>query len=320
LEVSKLSYSLLLSFFPIAIPVAFLFSVLMGISRVNSEGEILALQANGISVKQVYFPLLLFSFLVTGLCLYTSLYSVPKGNRDFELRIEKLTHERVMAALKPGVFIEGFYGLTLFAEQLVPVKNELRRVYIYDVRDEKNPLVITSQSGILRNFPGNRHLTLRLNNGSIYIEKKTSEGVQQKLDFELYDINLNVGEGGERWRDYSPPSFTYPQLLARLEETKNDPPQNLQLQVEMHRRFSLSFSCVVFSALGFFIGILSQRGIRSTAIIFCMLVGVVYWLSYVAANALALSGWLSPGLGIWLPNFFFIGVAVLCYRKYRRGA
>lgn len=317
IDVGRLSIFLMLSFLPIAVPIAFLFSVLMGISRANSEGELLALQANGFSVGQIYFPLGLFSIVVTAFCLYTSLYTVPQGNRSFELLITKLGNERVMAALKPGVFLE-FYGMTVFAEHIVPVRKELKRIFLYDEREEAHPLAITAQAGILRESPEKGLLTFRLSNGSIYIDKKQPGGIQQKIDFDVYDINLNVSERGDSWRDYSPPSFNFSQLRQRLKETIHDPPAHRQLQVETHRRFALSFSCLVFSALGFFIGALATRGIRSTAIILCLLVAVVYWLAYVAANALAMGGVVWPWVGLWTPNVLFGIVAVLLYYRYRR--
>ncbi len=318
IDVARISIYLMLSFLPIAIPIAFLFAILMGISRANSEGEILALQVNGISLGQIYSPLAFFSLIVTGICLYTALWTVPQGNRSFEVMISKLRNERVMSALKPGVFMEGFYGLVLFAEHIVPVKNEMKRVFLYDEREEKHPLFITAQSGILRNPSEKGVLTLRLTNGTIHMERKQRDGVQQLIDFKVYDINLDVGgEAGEGGLDYSPPSLTYPQLTKRLEETVHDIPTHRKLLIEFHRRFSLSFSCVVFSALGFAIATLSHRGIRSTAVVLCMAVALVYWLSYIAANALAISGWVSPWLGVWLPNFLFSIVAWFCYRRYK---
>lgn len=316
-EVAKLSYFLIVTFFPLAIPIAFLFAVLMGISRCNSEGEILAMQANGIGLSQVFRPLLAFSTIVSLICLYFSMYTVPRGNRSFELLITKLGNERVMVQLKPGVFLDGFYGLVLFAEQLTPVRNEMKRVFIYDEREEKYPLFITAREGVLKRNPEGGVLTLRLNSGTIHIDKKTPKGVLQKIDFDLYDINLEIGEAGDSGREYSPPSYTYDHLVTRLNETIHDPPTHRQLTVEMHRRFSLSFSCVIFSALGFFIGILSQRGIRSSAVVLCLLVGVIYWLAYLASNALAISGTVAPWIGIWAPNLFFLIVARLCYMKYR---
>jgi lipopolysaccharide export system permease protein len=317
-DVGALSLYLMLSFLPIAVPIAFLFSVLMGVSRANSEGEILALQVNGISLAQIYRPLGVFSIFVSLFCLYTSLYTVPQGNRSFELLITKLGNERVMAALKPGVFQQAFSGLVLFAETMLPLRNEMKHVFIYDEREVEHPLAIAAQAGILRSDPARGTLTLRLTNGTIHLDQKGAEGVQQKIDFDVYDINLDASEHGDSWRDYSPPSFTYPQLKQRVEETVHDPPVHRQLAVELHRRFSLSFSCLVFSLLGFVIGLWTQKGIRSAAILLCLLVAVVYWVSYVGANALALSGWIAPWLGTWSPNFLFAGFAVLGYRKFSR--
>ncbi len=318
-DVGRLCFYLGLSFLPLAMPIAFLFAVLMGISRANSEGEILALQVTGISLRQIFAPVAAFSFFISLICLYLSLYTVPQGNRLFELLYTRLGNERVIAALKPGVFTESFYGLVLLTEHIVPLKNELKQVFIYDNRDDTHPLAITAAAGILKSQPEKGMLTLRLTKGSIHVENTQVEGVQQKIDFDVYDINLELGEQGEAWRAYSPPSYNFPQLRQRITETIPDPPQHRQLLVEYHRRFSMAFSCVVFGALGFFIGILSQRGIRSSAIMLCMGVAVGYWTFYIGANALAVSGWIPPWLGIWLPNFIFLGVARFCYRRYVGG-
>jgi lipopolysaccharide export system permease protein len=314
-DVAKLSLYLMLSFVPIAIPISLLFSVLMGISRAHSEGEIIALQASGVSLFQVFLPLGLFSVLVTAVTLYSSLVPVPQGNRKFELLIEKLGSERVMEALKPGVFHEGFFGLVLFAEKIIPVKNELQKVFIYDEREESNPLAITAKAGLLRNNPDKNLLTLRLIEGSIFVDKKKAEGPQDKIDFDVYDINLELAERGSSWREYSPPSFNYEQLKIRLKETLPDPPMHRKLLVELHRRFSLSFACVVFGLLGFVIGTRSQRGVRSTAIVLCLVVGLVYWLAYIGANALALSGWILPWMGVWAPNLLFGSLGIALFLK-----
>ena len=315
-DVGRLCVFLGLSFLPLAAPIAFLFAVLMGVSRANSEGEILALQVNGISLRQIFAPLGAFSFLLSLVVLYASLYTVPQGNRSFELLYTRLGNERVIATLKPGVFIDGFYGLMLFTEHIVPLKNELKRVFIYDRREENRPLAITAAAGLLKAQPEKGVLTLRLTNGAIHVEDREMDMLQQKIEFEVYDINLQVGEQGDSWRAYSPPSYNLPQLSQRIAETEHDVPQHRQLLVEYHRRFSMAFSCVVFAALGFSIGILSQRGIRSSAIVLCLVVALAYWMCYLGANTLAVAGWIPPWLGLWVPNFLFLGVAYYGYRRY----
>lgn len=319
IEVLRISAYLLLSFLPIAVPIAFLFSILMGVSRVQSEGEVLALQASGISLPTIYQPILALSILVTGLCAYWSLYTVPKGNRAFELLITRVGSERVIASMKPGVFQDGFFGLVILAESITPLKNELRKVFIYDQREEEHPVAITAKAGILR--PAQKEeevLTLRLSDGSILLNQTDPEGPQKTIQFDVYDINLDVGSSGKGWRDYSPPSYNLTQLKQRLKETEKDLPIHRQLLVELHRRFSLSFACIVFSALGFSIGLISQRGIRSTAIILCLLLGTIYWLSYVASSSYALTGRAAPWIGVWAPNVVFLGLSGWLFFRFAR--
>lgn len=318
IEVLKISFYLLLSFLPIAVPIAFLFAVLMGISRLNSEGEILALQASGVSLPQVYYPLGVLSIVVTVLCAYWSLYTVPRGNRAFELMITKVSSEKVISQMRPGVFQEGFFGLVVLAEHITPLKNELKKVFIYDEREESHPLAITAKAGLLRTDAEVGTLTLRLSDGSIYIDQKDPAGPQKKIDFDVYDINLDLGTAGDGWREYSPPSYNFTQLLQRLEEVRADLPAYRQLLVEAHRRFSLSFACVVFSVLGFVIGLVTQRGVRSAAIILCLLMGTVYWLAYVGASSYALTGGVAPWMGVWAPNFVFLGLSFWLYARFAK--
>ena len=308
-----------MSFLPIAVPIAFLFSVLMGTSRVQSEGEVLALQASGISLSQIFIPYALIAAVVTGLCTYWALYTVPKGNRAFELIVTKVGSERVISQMRPGVFQEGFFGLVILAESITPLKNEMRKVFIYDQREENQPVAISAKAGILRSDPsGDQNLTLRLSDGSIYLEQLDPKGPQKKIEFDVYDINLDVGASGGGWRDYSPPSYNFNQLRERLREIKPDTPAYRQLLVETHRRFSLSFACFVFAGLGFAIGLISQRGIRSTAIILCLLLATVYWLSYIGANSYALTGGWAPWIGVWAPNGVFAFLSWWLYWRFAK--
>jgi lipopolysaccharide export system permease protein len=229
----------------------------------------------------------------------------------------RLDSERVISTLKPGVFTEGFFGLVLFTEQIVPLKNELKRVFLYDRREEGHPLSISAEAGLLKTQIDKGLVTLRLTNGSIHVENPEgeAEAVQQKIDFDVYDINLQLGERGEAWRGYSPPSYEYSQLSQRIRETIHDPPLHRQLLVEFHRRFSMAFSCVVFAVLGFAIAVRNDRGARGSAILLCLMVALAYWLCYIGANALAIAGWVPAWLAIWFPNFLLAAYFLLNRRS-----
>ncbi len=319
MDVLRLSGYLLLSFVPLVVPIAFLFAVLLGVSRANSEGEILAMQVSGISLRQIYAPIGIFSVFLSGVVLYLALYLVPYGNRAFELLFSRLGSERVIATLKPGVFIEGFYGLVLFTEHIVPLKNELKRVYIYDKRDPTRPLAISAQAGILKNQPEKGILTLRLTNGSIHIENKDTELLQQKIGFDVYDINLEMAARGDGWRAHSMESFTLPLLTQHIRDSEHNTPHHRRLLVEYHKRFSLALLCFVFGALGFALGISSNRGARSSSIVSSLVIAMGYWTNYLLVNYAAAAGWLPAWFGMWLPNFAFLAFAYYRYRRYVGG-
>jgi lipopolysaccharide export system permease protein len=318
-DVGALSLHLMMTFLPVAIPVSFLFAVLMAISRAQSEGELMALQVSGTSLRQVLLPVLVLGALVALLAAQLSLYRAPRSNRAFELLITKLGSERVVAQVKSGVFNTGFHGMTLYAEQVKPLRSELERVFLYDERDEARPLAIVADAGVLRQIPEKGRLLLRLSNGAIHPLRTQFNAIQQKIEFDLYDIYLDIA-GSTTWtRPYSMPSFDYPQLRDQLAAASPSSIPHRRLRAELHRRYALSFSAIVFAALGFATALRGRRGVRSGAIVLCLFVGLVYWLSFLASNAVALRGSADPRLIVWAPNAAFLLVAFLAYRKFRSG-
>lgn len=318
-DVAALSFHLMMTFLPVAIPVSFLFAVLMAISRAQSEGEIMALEVSGTALRQVLFPVVLIGAVVAAGSIQLALYRAPRSNRAFEVLITRLGSERAVAQIKSGVFNTGFHGMTLYAEQVKPLRSELTRVFLYDERDEARPLAIVADAGVLRQIPDKGRLLLRLSNGAIHPLRTQFTEIQQKIEFDLYDIYLDIA-GSSTWtRPYSMPSFDYPQLRDQIAAAPYGTLAFRRLIVELHRRYALACSAIVFAALGFATALRGRRGVRSGAIVLCLFVGLVYWLSILASNAIALRGTVDPRLVVWAPNVAFLALAYGAYRKFRSG-
>ena len=72
------------SFLIFTIPMAFLLGILLSFGRLSGDSEITAFKASGMSLYQLYLPVLLFSI---GTYLLTSslvIYGLPWGNRGFK--------------------------------------------------------------------------------------------------------------------------------------------------------------------------------------------------------------------------------------------
>jgi len=84
-------------------------------------------------------------------------------------------------------------------------------------------------------------------------------------------------------------------------------------KVEIHKKFSLPFACIVFVLVGAPVGIMARRGGFVVAISLSLGFFVIYWALLIAGEELADRGFLSPFLGMWAPNILlvFLGIILL---------
>ena len=85
-------------------------------------------------------------------------------------------------------------------------------------------------------------------------------------------------------------------------------------RVELHKKFSIPFACIVFILIGAPLGIISKKGGLGTSISISLLFFVIYWAFLIGGEELADRGLLSPPLSMWLPNIVLGTVGIyLCY-------
>ncbi len=84
-------------------------------------------------------------------------------------------------------------------------------------------------------------------------------------------------------------------------------------RVEIHKKFSLPFACIVFVLVGAPLGIMARRGGFAVATALSLGFFVVYWGLLIAGEELADRGLVSPILGMWSPNIVlaFVGILLL---------
>lgn len=83
--------------------------------------------------------------------------------------------------------------------------------------------------------------------------------------------------------------------------------------VEIHKKFSIPFACIVFILLGAPIGIMTKRGNLGVAAITSTVILTFYWISLIQGEKLADRLFVSPFIGMWTFNivFSFIGIILL---------
>jgi lipopolysaccharide export system permease protein len=297
------------SFLPVILPMSLLFSVLLTYSRLSNDSEIVAFKSLGLSMAHLAVPAMVLSLAATLMSAQTSFYLGPWGNRKFEVLITDLGRKKAAATLRDGVFSEGFFDLVVYANKVDSKAGLLDDVFIYDERDPKAPVTIIAKQGhlIQENTDTGSGALLRLTQGNIH---RTHQNTYTKVDFNSYDINLfSAYDNSERKK--SPPSMTIDEVSAELGRSDLPAPERARLEIEYHRRWSLSCACVIFALLGVGLGtVTNRRSSRGAGFVICLGLLISYWVLYVSAEGVARNGWMPASVSLWLINVIFFLVAL----------
>ncbi|BEQ15762.1 LPS export ABC transporter permease LptF [Desulfoferula mesophila] len=299
-------------FLVFTIPMATLLGVLIGFLRLSSDNEVVALKAAGISLTKLLPPvaaLALFSWLVTSML---ALWALPWGNNRFENLIYQVASTQAELALKEGSFIDTFPNLVIYIDKL-PGGGVLKDVFIVDQRDKKKQHTIVAKRG--KFFPAKKgKLTLRLYEGGIYAVDPQRKSPQTAA-FETYDITLNAGAFVAKQRKEKHEKEMYvTELLAAMGKVNPDSKEYYLLDMELQKKFSLPFACLVMALIGLPLGIGSKSG-RSWGVAVALIVFLAYYLLLSAAWSFGEGGYYPPVVGMWVPNIVFALVGVLMFRQ-----
>ena len=298
-----------ISLLPVILPMSTLFSILLTYHRLSNDSEIVAFKSLGIGMNQLIIPALILALAATLMSTQTSFYLGPWGNRKFELLISDLGRLKAGAAIKEGVFSEGFFDLVVYANHVDSKEGLLKDVFIYDERDAKAPVTIIAKTGhlIQEVKKTGQAALLRLNDGNIH---RTNQNTYTKVDFTSYDINLfdpyDMSEAQK-----SPQSMTLPDLNKELEKPTLNEKDRRRLELEYHRRWSISGACLIFALLGVGLGtVTNRRSSRGGGFVICLGLLIAYWICYVGADNVAQNGLMPASVSLWLVNAVFLAFSL----------
>lgn len=310
-------------FLPMILPMSLLFASLFTYNRLSNDSEIVAMKAAGLSIMHIGMPSVLLGLIIFGTSLYTSFYVGPWGSRQFDLLVQKIGQTKASANIREGSFSEGFFDMVIYANKVETKNGVLGDLFIYDERDPKNPLTIIAKIGQIikeeKDVPG-QFTMLRLIDGQIHKNQINSYAV---VHFNTYDINLSaplkISDD-----EFNPGVFNLDQLDEQIESKKANPIKKeksllISMQREYHKRWVLSFSCLIFAALGIGFGaIANRRNNKTNGVVLSLAVIVSYWILYIIGDTSVKSGKIPAYVGLWITNGIFVIIAIYRLRKIWR--
>jgi len=309
-------------FAPYAIPVAFLFGVLLTVGRWCADSELVAMRACGLGITQLVTPVAVFGL---GLSLLTGVLLVdfePQAHRALRAVLTDVASRG--SILEPGKF-KGLGKRVVFIRDR-DRDNRLLGVMISDRSNKERPFTVFAESGLFRFDSETGRMHLELVNGDIHFEP--SGGVSRsyrRITFRDFDYSFDVRDLFQaELRMTRPREMTGGELrevIARAE--RGDDLSDLHEQdpvlyrAQLQRRYALAFSPFLFAFAGVPLGIRRSRGARSWGALVCAGVVFAYYVALSLGEELVESGSLPALAGLWLPNLLLAAIAAWLLRRTR---
>ncbi len=288
----------------VTIPMAVLWGILLGLSRLASDSEIIAMRACGMGIG--YFARVSSIVAVGGtlLGLGNSLYLAPRANQAIVEMEQSLGTSQASYEIEPRIFYEDFHNYVLYVQDVRSGTGAAnwRQVFMADVSDPNNPLITTAASATVVT-DNTQELLMRLRNG-VRDETVADQPEQSNIStFTTTDLPLVLGPQSEVHLGRLDTALYAMPLSALLEHTSG--PDGKRYLIELHNRFAFPAACLVLMLVGVPLGVASRRGGKSSGFIFTILLVFVYYFLSSTGIALGHENKLPAFLAVWSANLLF---------------
>jgi LPS export ABC transporter permease LptG len=287
--------------------------VLLGLSRLASDSEIIAMRASGLGIGYFVRVSSIVAIGGTLLGLANSLYLAPRANQAILEMEQALETSQASYEIQPRVFYEDFRNFVLYVQNVHSGAGPSNwdQVFMADVSDPANPTITTAATATVVS-DGSQELLMRLRNGA---ENETVDGQpdQYKITaFTITDRPLELSAQSDIHLGrldtviYALPLRT---LLERIRDPKSGPDAKRFL-IELHSRFAFPAACLVLMLVGVPLGVASRRGGKSSGFVFTILLVFVYYFLSSTGIALGRQNRLPAFFAVWSANLLFAGAGL----------
>lgn len=257
------------------LPVAAFTGTLYVTNRLQTESELVVMQATGFSPWRLARPVLYFSLILAGVMLILTNILVPASRSELAARRAEIAENITARFLVEGSFQHPASGLTLYIRE-ISLAGELLDLYLSDARTEGTTTTYTSERAVL--VRGESGPKLVMFDGMA----QTLKGESRQLSVTrfgnfTYDIGALIAPGQRRRTDLR--ELSTPELLAptaALEKSIKKPAA--AFRAEGHSRIAQPLTAGTFAIIGFaalLTGSFSRFGVwRQIALAIVMLIVV----------------------------------------------
>ena len=297
----------------IVLPIAALSAAIIVINRLNSESELIILDASGMTPFRLLRPFFYFAIICGFTTAILSLYLVPTSRAQMEFRTEEIAKDIVSRLITDGSFLHPVDNMTIFVSSVNSL-GELEDIFIHDERSVERDLTYIAAKAVLVREKEGSHLVLF--NGLIQmldIQSQTLSHIGfESLAYELTNLPATKSKELMNVDTYGVVTLLRADenLLKVLKKTKT------LVQFEAHDRIIKPLQCIFYVMLASVIMLMGGYSRFGLAKQIFFSIGAILVFNILITNGLTLmrkdsSNWVFPYLSL------LIGVIVVNFLIFR---
>ena len=300
------------------VPFAFLIGTLVGFSRLSADSEVVAMQAGGVSIYQMLWPVIKLHFGVAATTFLLTFVLLPQGNWTLRQIQHQIGLRPVQSQIKPRVFNEDLPQVILYIEDQDLQTSAWKGVFLSDTGSSGEQRIILSSQAFPLFSSNAQRLQLHFEEGWIYTVNSESPEKDTLTRFQTLDVPVNfpavqqIEAGSKRHREKN-----FYELWSGLENA--DQEIRRRSSIELQKRIALPLSALIFAVLGVTLGVNTPRSSRGYGLIVSMLVVFLYYILFASGTELAENGDLAIGWGVWGADLA-LGIIALFTLRYSQRA
>ena len=317
-DMARIIFYLSPHLFVMALPIAFLMAILLGLGRLSEDREIVALQSVGVGPWQILAIPVAVGAVLGILVLVLSFSAEPWGLTAVKAVVNEIIKKNVVGDVKPGVFYEDLSHLTVYAQDVDPAGRRWTNVLMYDDNEPTSPVLMLAPEARVSSAAPGEALKLGLVDGDVHRANRSSSDYSI-IHFEKGEFLVGVGDSIFRKNRFRSPSdeLTPSELLqasASARAAGSDPRPFL---MAFHRRLGQALTPVSFALIGTPLA-MSRRQSRARGYLLTIFGYVAYYVLSKMFETMGTQGQLPMFVAGQLQNVLFAAVGVWTLSRVAR--
>jgi LPS export ABC transporter permease LptF/LPS export ABC transporter permease LptG len=320
---ASLVYGLALALLPtvlvFTVPMAVLAGTIIGLGRMASDSELVAMRAAGVSTWRMLWPALALGLIATAATFELNLKEAPRAQQQLKSVAVRSALYKLDSPVEPRTFTSDISGYVIYVRDGDKARGEWGRVFIQSQAGNRITL-ITARAGRIDSSAKTSELVLQ---DAMQTTLPAPDARDQSYKVErLAQLRVIINTGrssllaGMRKSEADPDQMQWSELRQTIAQTTG--PKNREASMIFHKRLAFAFAPLVFALFGSALALRMRRGSRGFGVLLSLLIMMIYYLVTLLGDQMARAGSLPPVVGAWLATALALGMGGVLLAAKRR--